>query len=108
MNTIKLVLIAASGLFGAMLAGPVLQAQSTPPTTGTPDPAALAPGAGVETVQARCAACHPASMITAKHYDAQTWRNVVDQMIAKGAQVGDDEYEVIVAYLASHYGPAQP
>lgn len=93
----RLPLMISGALLIGALASPGLQAQS-------PDPAGFAPGPGVETVQTRCAACHPATMITSKRFTAEKWGEVVDQMISKGAQVTDADYDVIVAYLAKTYG----
>jgi hypothetical protein len=62
------------------------------------------PGAGVATVQAKCTACHPSTMITTRRFTAQGWAQVVDQMIDKGAQVSEADYAVIVTYLAKAYG----
>ena len=65
---------------------------------------AFPPGEGQATVQTACAACHPPAIIASKHYDADKWAEVVDQMIGKGAKVSDADYDVIVAYLAKTYG----
>lgn len=62
------------------------------------------PGEGQAAVQTACAACHPPAIIASKHYDADKWAEVVDQMIGKGAKVSDADYDVIVAYLAKNYG----
>ena len=61
-------------------------------------------GPGVATVQAACAACHPAAVVASKRYSADKWAEVVDQMIGKGAKVSDADYDVIVGYLAKTYG----
>ncbi|MEY2944157.1 MAG: hypothetical protein RLY97_2171 [Pseudomonadota bacterium] len=66
--------------------------------------AGFAGGAGQAEAVAACAACHPATMVTSKHYSEDKWAEVVDQMIAKGAKVNDANYEVIVGYLARNYG----
>ncbi|NBC36185.1 hypothetical protein GTZ99_06390 [Novosphingobium sp. FSY-8] len=77
-----------------------------------PTPANLAPADFVEApgkakVQAACTACHAAGIVTGKRHDAHKWGEVVDQMIDKGAQVPEADYDTIVAYLAKNYGPAQ-
>jgi mono/diheme cytochrome c family protein len=96
----------ASGtiLLACALAGSGLRAQNVPAPNAAPAAAAFAPGDGMDIVQARCAACHPATMITGKRFTAQKWGEVVDQMVSKGAQVSDEDYPVIVAYLAKTYG----
>lgn len=70
--------------------------------------AAFAPGAGKEQAVAACAACHPATMVTAKRFDEDKWAEVVQQMIDKGAKVRDDDFDAIVAYLARSYGADKP
>ena len=61
-------------------------------------------GEGQATVQAACAACHPPAIVASKHYSADKWAEVVDQMVGKGAKVSDADYDVIVNYLAKTYG----
>ncbi len=90
-----------------LLAAPALlaaAAQAQQPAQ--PSAAAFPPGEGQATVQTACAACHPPAIIASKHYDADKWAEVVDQMIGKGAKVSDADYDVIVAYLAKTYGPS--
>jgi len=86
----------AGALLAMALLNGALNAQEAPVT--------LAPGVGVQTVESRCTVCHPPTMITAQRRSARQWAGVVDQMIGKGAQVSDAEYDVIVAYLARTYG----
>jgi mono/diheme cytochrome c family protein len=78
-----------------------LRAQTAEPT------AEFAPGPGVETVRTHCAVCHPPTMITGKRKTTRQWGAIVDQMIGKGAQVSETEYDVIVAYLSKVYGAEQ-
>lgn len=78
------------------------QAQSAPPAS-----AELIAAPGVETLRQHCTLCHGAGMITARHMSARRWSALVDQMISRGAKVSDEDYKVIIAYLAQNYGPAQ-
>ncbi len=89
----------AIGLLGAS----AIHARDAAPAPSLP---VLAPGEGRDTVQARCTVCHAASMITARHRTPQQWSDVVDQMVGKGAQVSDEDYPVIIAYLTRSYGTA--
>lgn len=88
-----------------MLAAALLTAASGLRAQGAAPSAGFAPGPGVETVQTHCAVCHPPAMITGKRMTTRQWGAIVDQMIGKGAQVNETEYDVIVAYLAKIYGP---
>ena len=60
-----------------------------------------APGkAAVEKV---CGACHPAEVIIGMRLDRQGWKELVDEMIFKGAVATPRERAQIVAYLAKHF-----
>ncbi len=56
-------------------------------------------------VQVVCANCHMPTILDGKHYSAEKWAEVTDQMISRGAQVTDEEYDALVGYLARVYGP---
>ena len=63
-----------------------------------------APGgqqAGKDLVTERCTRCHTIDVIEARHSTAQEWHEIVERMINNGAQVTQEEVDVIVAYLAS-------
>ena len=70
-----------------------------------PGASALPPGAGQRQVQAACSGCHAITVITSKHYSASKWEQVVDRMVDRGARVSDADFDVVVAYLASKFGP---
>ncbi len=73
-------------------------------------PAAVAPfpsGVGQAQVTAACAACHPATIITSKHYSEERWAQLVEQMITRGAKVSDADFDVVVDYLTRNYGVAK-
>ncbi|MES2443209.1 MAG: cytochrome c [Pseudomonadota bacterium] len=69
-----------------------------------PQAAGLPAGPGQQQVQAGCGGCHAMTVITGKHYSAAKWETVVDGMIDRGAKVSDADYELVVAYLAKHFG----
>ncbi|WP_374281054.1 hypothetical protein [Novosphingobium sp.] len=95
--------LAAAGGAAALAMGCAAHSQQAPVA---PPPAAEAEA---EQVAARladaCAACHPATTYTTKRYDAVRWGEVIDQMIDKGAEVSDADYQAFVAYLSARYGP---
>lgn len=98
-------LIAVAGVICAAAFGGSLVAQEMPAPAPAPAPATdFVAGEGRAQVAESCAACHPASIVTAKRFSDEKWAEVVDQMISKGARVGDADYEVIVGYLARNYG----
>ena len=57
-----------------------------------------------------CTACHVAAQVTGQRRSKDEWTNTVEKMIGFGAQVPDDKFDTIVAYLARFYGdaPAHP
>lgn len=81
------------------------------PLAGAPAaerPVTLQPGAGRELVQSSCASCHSLDyvLINAPFLSPAQWQASVAKMrTVFGAPIGDDEAAVIVAYLASAYGP---
>ncbi len=88
-----------------ILAGPATliflvsaQAQETIP---------LKPGAGLETVEAYCGACHSLDYprTNAGFLKRQGWEAVVNKMInAFGAPIQPADAKVIIDYLAENYG----
>jgi mono/diheme cytochrome c family protein len=66
------------------------------------------PGTGQRQVTAACAACHPPTIITTKHYSEEKWAQLVEQMISRGAKVSDADFDLVVDYLARNYGEAKP
>ena len=82
----------------ALLAAAALRAQSF-------NPNALPDGEGRELVAAACATCHPAIAFTRVREGSDAWRAQVYDMILRGAQVGPDEVDTVVTYLATNFGP---
>jgi mono/diheme cytochrome c family protein len=63
------------------------------------------PGEGREIVAVACTQCHAPTAITAIRMDADSWRHQVYDMILRGAQVGPDDIDKVVNYLAGNFGP---
>ncbi len=66
----------------------------------------LPDGPGVETVRATCLACHDAGNIIEQQLDRRGWSRKMDKMIGWGADVPDEDREVILNYLVAHFSPA--
>jgi len=67
----------------------------------------LKPGAGLQTVEANCAACHSLDYprINSVFLKRQGWEAVVNKMInAFGAPIKPADAKVIVDYLTENYG----
>ena len=82
-----------------LLAGSVVEAQQT----GT-----LPNGPGREIVSVACVQCHSLTPIVQLRMGEQGWRQAVENMVLRGAQVGPDEIDTVSSYLADKFGPGVP
>lgn len=89
------VLLAALVLFAAGCgSGP----EATPDPEPTPGEATGLDGESI--LNAKCGSCHSIDRVLAEEYDAVGWAAVIDQMIAKGADLTDDEAAALAEYLS--------
>lgn len=65
----------------------------------------LPEGPGKAQIIQACSACHAVTQVTSHRLATPQWADMVDQMVARGAQVSDDDYPIIVEYLAKNFGP---
>ena len=65
----------------------------------------LPEGSGKAQIMQACSACHTVAQMTSHRQSTPQWADTVDQMIARGAQVSDEDYTIIVAYLGKNFGP---
>ncbi|MBI3950991.1 MAG: helix-hairpin-helix domain-containing protein [Acidobacteria bacterium] len=73
---------------------------------GKEDPATLLPeGEGKQIVLSACVQCHGLGETVSHRMDAKSWETVVNDMAARGAQLLPGESEVLIQYLAQHFGP---
>ena len=95
---------------------PPMATDPAPPAPVSPaatDPApqpALAPTAaptpdGATLLETRCSVCHSTDRPKNSRLTKDQWNQLVDIMIAHGAQLTDAEKAVLVDYLAATYGP---
>jgi mono/diheme cytochrome c family protein len=63
------------------------------------------PGDAHDIVAKACTQCHVGAQVTSQHKTADQWADTVNQMISNGAQVSDDDFDKVVAYLAKNFGP---
>jgi hypothetical protein len=68
----------------------------------------LPDGAGKNLVMKVCTVCHELTRITSKRRTKDQWSDTVDKMAARGAKASDEEFEVIVTYLAKYFGTDPP
>ncbi len=73
-------------------------------TTGGSMTGGAATADGQALVEQKCTVCHGLDRIQAKSENKEQWSAIVDQMVAKGAQLSPEEKTAVVDYLAATYG----
>ncbi len=89
---------------------PVPSGAAPPPGTvagSTPAQAVveLPDGDGKAIVMEDCQACHKLTNITKAHKSLDDWKDSVQTMIDRGANVTPDQMDTLVQYLAKNFGP---
>jgi hypothetical protein len=77
------------------------EATATPDDTGTSSDNTSSTLDGQALVAERCTVCHSAARIDSLHLDEASWTQIVNQMIAFGAQLNDQEKAAVIAYLTA-------
>ena len=67
--------------------------------------APLPEGPGKKLVAEICSFCHSATRIQDYAYTRDEWSSVIKGMISEGAPVTDEEFSLILDYLAKNFGP---
>ena len=80
------------------------QPPAAPPAVTPGAQMVLATGPGADVFQRVCVLCHPPERIVSVRRTKTEWEEVLDKMIARGAQVNDDNYGTIENYLLRSYG----
>lgn len=80
-------------------------ALSEPPSKST-DPQEVPEKEGKELVQRACGQCHSFDVVISQPHSREEWTEVVARMIGNGARLSDDEYNLIIDYLSTHYAPS--
>lgn len=62
-------------------------------------------GDGAALLEERCTVCHGLDRTTAAQKTRDQWEQTVVRMVNKGAQLNEEELEILIAYLAETYGP---
>ncbi|HEY4407671.1 MAG TPA: hypothetical protein VGN55_23725 [Xanthobacteraceae bacterium] len=68
----------------------------------------LPPGEGRDLVASVCTGCHTLTTIVQIRDGSAGWRQFVNYMIMKGAQVSQHDSDTIVQYLTVNFGPNSP
>ncbi len=90
---------------------------AAPPSTSSPDAAApgtpapakavveLPEGDGKAIATENCQVCHKLTNLTKAHKNLEDWKDTVQIMIDRGANVPADKIDTLVQYLAKNFGP---
>jgi cytochrome c5 len=60
---------------------------------------------GVTLLEERCTQCHGLERTTQKRKTREEWEKTVVRMVNSGANLTEDELEILIDYLAETYGP---
>jgi competence protein ComEA len=71
------------------------------------DKAALPEGPGKKLVEDVCSFCHGLAKIRGHALTRDQWNNVIKGMVSEGAPVTDEEFSLILDYLAKNFGPEE-
>jgi len=87
-------------------ASPASGSPSDPPPASTaPAKVELPDGDGKEIATENCQACHKLTNLTKAHKSLDDWKDTVQTMIDRGANVPADKVDTLVQYLAKNFGP---
>jgi cytochrome c5 len=64
----------------------------------------LPEGEGKEIIERSCTSCHDIALVTAERHSEQQWKDLVDDMVRRGAEATDSERKVILTYLVKNFG----
>ena len=67
--------------------------------------AALPEGPGREIAARACLTCHSSDILRQQRLTEAQWGASVKKMTGWGAEVSEEEKDVLVQYLSSHFGP---
>lgn len=105
--------------FGPKDVAPTTNPPAAAPATPAPSPDAAAPstpapakavvelpdGDGKAVATENCQACHKLTNLTKAHKNLDDWKETVQTMIDRGANVPADKVDILVQYLAKNFGP---
>jgi len=75
------------------------------PATAPAKPVELPDGDGKAIVMENCQVCHKLTNITKAHKNLDDWKDTVQTMIDRGANVPAEQIDTLVQYLAKNFGP---
>src|SRR5258708_2789712 len=64
----------------------------------------LPEGKGKDAVLRMCASCHGMDRVTGEKNTRKRWNEVVDDMVARGAEGSDEDAAAVIRYLTRNFG----
>jgi hypothetical protein len=64
-------------------------------------------GAGRAILLDVCTRCHDLHRVRETQFSRDEWEDLLNHMIAEGAELSDDDFPVLLGYLARNFRPAQ-
>jgi competence protein ComEA len=65
-------------------------------------------GPGKDVTVKYCATCHSIEQAVSLRQGQEEWSGTLEKMAGMGAKIPDESYDVILTYLAKHFGPDAP
>jgi cytochrome c5 len=98
---------AAPAAASASASAPADSGSSAAPASAAPAKAIveLPEGDGKAIATENCQACHKLTNLTKAHKSLDDWKDTVQTMIDRGANVPADKVDILVEYLAKNFGP---
>ena len=96
---LRAVLVGFLLLAGAGVAASARQDAQPPAPSGEGMP----DGPGKDVMVRTCGVCHQPRRAASVRLTRDGWAGVIESMIARGAKVSDDEFPVVLDYLATHF-----
>ncbi len=75
------------------------------PSTAQPAPVVLPDGPGKAIAEENCQACHRLTNLTKAHKSLDDWKDTIQTMIDRGANIPDNQVDTLAQYLAKNFGP---
>ena len=75
------------------------------PVLGYAQSPVLPEGKGKAEFKRICGDCHDIAIVTKLRLNADRWTGLVDDMVSRGAQGTQDEFDRISKYLAANFAP---
>jgi competence protein ComEA len=105
MHPVRRSAIFRSAIFGGavVLAAAVAATAGQDPQAPPPSGEGMPDGPGKDLTVRSCGVCHEPRRAASVRLTRDGWAAVIEGMIARGAKVSEDEFPVVLDYLATHF-----